>query len=497
MKRLFLGRATALLATLVLSIGTLLAANAAPAQAVGNGWIDPVPLNNPAAGWLASGCGTSRQYEPGLYHIGRGYWAAAGTDVHAIGDGTVHLVTGFGAGFGQAMFVKHKAADGAEFLVLYGHVTAGKAAGETVNAGDHIADITGGDHLHLGLFPSATGLPSSGWGRMRCGPDGVSGTNGFVDPIPFLNAHSRQSASTGPVTRLMGDVNGDGKSDAVVMFRDTGTAMVVLSTGSSFATPSSWAYLHTVGADKYFLADVNGDRMADLVAFWQPTGKWYVSLSSGSGFWPETDWATGHGVGTTKQWVTNVNNDGMADLVTYDAATGDWHVSTSSGSGFWAPVRWIGGHGVGSASQEVADFTGDGKADSGVWFTNGNWYVATSNGSSFSGYTQWSAGQGLNSGRRLVGDVSGDNRADTAYFFASNGHWDIGTSSGSGFWAPTAWAHGHGTGTTEQFLAKVNGDNMADVVTFDRATGDWYVSTSSGTGFWAPARWMSGHGANS
>lgn len=357
-----------------------------------------------------------------------------------------------------------------------------------------------GNYGHVAYVLSVTSDGKVNLGEYNYNLDGTYSTR----TIPKENvdayihfADIAPSPTSGVGTRLLGDVNGDNRDDAVVMFRDTGTAMVALSTGNSFAQPVSWANLHTVRADKYFLADVNGDNMADLIAFWQSNGRWRVSLSSGTGFWPETEWAMGHGVGTTRQWVAKVNNDSMADVITYDAATGDWYVSASSGSGFWPPVPWIRGHGIGSVSQEVADFSGDGKVDAGVWFPSGSWYVAISNGGNFNGYTQWSAGHGLNSDKRVVGDANGDNMADPAYFFSGNGHWDIGTSSGTGFWAPTAWAHGHGANTTEQFLAKVNPDNMADIVTFDRITGDWWVSTSSGSGFWPPSRWVSGHGAGS
>ncbi|WP_322749223.1 MULTISPECIES: VCBS repeat-containing protein [unclassified Frankia] len=311
--------------------------------------------------------------------------------------------------------------------------------------------------------------------------------------------HAPVAQPARPGTRLLADVNGDGRSDAIVMFRDSGVAMVALAQADGrFGAPQSWAFGHTVGADTYFAADVDGDRRADLIAFWASTGRWRVSLSSGSGFWPETDWAYGHGVGTNRQWVADVTGDGRADVVTFDAANGDWWVSASSGSGFWSPQRWISGHGVGTTDQALADFTGDGRADAGVYIAGGgDWYVAASTGNGFSYPPRWSVGHGLSSTSRLVGDVNGDKRADAAYFFAANGHWDVGTSSGSGFWAPTAWANGHGIGTNEQFLADVTGDGKADVVTFDEVNGDWWVSVSSGSGFWPPQRWISGHGAGS
>ncbi len=302
-----------------------------------------------------------------------------------------------------------------------------------------------------------------------------------------------------PGTRLVGFVNNDNRADAVVMFRDTGTAMVAISNGNHFATPTSWASGHTAGADRYFLADVNGDALDDLVAFWSGPGMWRVSLSSGSGFWPEQEWAMGHGKGTSQQWVVNVNNDNWADVVTFDKNTGDWYVSASSKTGFWSPVPWKHGHGVGSTDQQLADFTSDGKADAGVWFANsGLWHVAVAlpNGG-FAAPGPWSNGHGLGSDKRLVGKASPDGLADVAYFFRGNGHLDVGTSSGGGFWAPTAWAHGHGPNTTDQFLADASGDGKADFISFDRGPGDWRVSTSSGTGFWAPGLWLSGHGANS
>lgn len=310
---------------------------------------------------------------------------------------------------------------------------------------------------------------------------------GLADgPQPTVNG--------GVGTRLLGDVNGDGLDDAIVMFKDTGTAMVALSQGSSFSNPSAWSYGHSMNASNYFLADVNGDKKKDLVGFFAQDGRWKVSLSSGTGFWSPVEWAYGQGVGTSNQWLMDANGDAKADIITLDKQNGDWYVSSSSGSGFWPPKRWISGHGVGSDDQAAGDFNGDGRADVAIWLRDGSWYVALSTGSTFGYPGHWSAGQGLNSSQRLVGDANGDGRADTAYFYADTGRWYVSTSSGSGFWTPTEWAYGQGVGTTERFLGTTTKDSLADMVTFDRNTGDWWVSVSSGSGFWPPSRWISGHG---
>ena len=300
-----------------------------------------------------------------------------------------------------------------------------------------------------------------------------------------------------PGTRMLGDVNGDGKSDAVVMFRDSGAAMVALSTGSSFGAPGGWSYGHSVGADRYFLADVNGDGRDDLVAFYGASGRWRVSLSSGGGFWPDTEWAYGHGAGTHNQLVADVTGDHRADLVTYDGVNGDWWVSGSSGSGFWPPSRWISGHGVGSSGQQVADFNGDGRQDAAIYVAgSGNWYVALSTGNNFGYPGQWSTGHGLGSRVQLAGDASGDGMADTVSFWVNDGRWQTGKSSGSGFWPPTNWAIDHGRGTVEQFLADATGDGRADLMLY--LNGVWWVSPSDGNGFQGPSQlWRTGHGAGS
>jgi surface antigen len=306
---------------------------------------------------------------------------------------------------------------------------------------------------------------------------------------------------------LTGDVNGDGKADAVLVNPTSGDVWVALSTGSNFSRPVEWsANPDLANASRYFLADVNGDGKADIAAYFAATGDWVVGLSSGSGFWPPTLWAANEGTassGTTNEFVADVNGDGRADVVTFDEASGNWFVDESSGSGFWGPPSpWIGGDGVGSTTQVVADFNGDGKADAGVYFaSNGNWYVGLSTGTYFGYPGQWSAGHGMNSNLQLAGDVNGDGRADIGYFY-NNGTWEVGTSSGSGFWQPTYWAYNEGNGGTTQFLADVTGDHEDAVVTYWAAVsgqpaGMWTVDTSSGSGFYGPPnQWLTGFGNN-
>ena len=319
--------------------------------------------------------------------------------------------------------------------------------------------------------------------------------------IYFENYSSGSSAYDKP---LLGDVNGDGKADAVLVNPGNGHVWVGLSNGSGFSTPASWSSNPIIaGATRYFLADVNGDGRADIVAYFASTGTWYVGLSSGSGFWPPVSWASNEGSGSSNQFLADVDGDGRADVVTFNASSGNWYVDTSSGSGFWGPPSlWISGNGVGSSTQVVGDFNGDGKADAGVYVAStGDWYVGLSTGTYFGYPGQWSVGHGMNSNQQLVGDVDGDGKADIGYFY-NNGAWEVGTSSGSGFWQPTYWAYGEGNGGTTQFLANVSGGSTDAVVTYWETAGvtpagTWSVDTSSGSGFYGPpSQWTNGFGDN-
>jgi hypothetical protein len=327
--------------------------------------------------------------------------------------------------------------------------------------------------------------------------------SGVVHDSDNLGANAPTSASTGVGTKLMGDVNGDDYSDAVVMFGDTGTAMVALGqSDGTFASPTSWSYMHPQYRE-YFLGDVNGDGKEDLVAFNNSGGFWDVSLSSGTGFWTSTQWASTEGEGSSKRFIQDVDGDGKEDVVFYVAATGKWYVDLSSGSGFWGPpTEWISGHGVGSSSQMMGDFNGDGKADAAIYVqSTGSWYVGLSSGTAFGYPSQWSYGHGNSSNEQLIGDVNGDGKADVVYHYTSNGEWDASISAGSGFYSPSSWSYdpsGYVTPTPDKsFIADVEGDGKADKVIYYNPWGNWYVGFSSGTGFWSYHDGVGGHGANS
>ncbi len=240
----------------------------------------------------------------------------------------------------------------------------------------------------------------------------------------------------GSTNQFLADVNGDGRADAVVFFGSGGLAgnwYVATSTGTSFGPYyGQWMSGHGIGSTSQFLGDVNGDGKADAVVFFVSGslgGNWYVALSTGGSFGPYYgQWMSGHGIGSSKQFLGDVNGDGKADAAVFFGSgglAGNWYTALSTGGSFGPYYgQWMSGHGIGSSNQFIADVNGDGKADAVVFFGSsglaGNWYVALSNGGAFGPYYgQWMSGHGIGSTSQLLGNVDGDcaGKADAVVFF--------------------------------------------------------------------------------
>ncbi len=229
------------------------------------------------------------------------------------------------------------------------------------------------------------------------------------------------------------DVTGDGRDDAVIAFTSGGLAgnwYVAASTGSGFAAPTLWTTGHGVGSTAVGLGDVDGDGKADAVATYLSgglAGNWYVARSSGSGFQSYSLWASGLGIGADIARLGDVTGDGRADAVAvYRAGTlaGNWYVSASTGTRFSNYTRWYEGHGAGAERVLLADVNGDGRKDAVAYFASGEyagrWYVATSISSTFVAASQFRSEL---PGTALAGDITGDGTDDPVTFSPGDGRW--------------------------------------------------------------------------
>ncbi|OGX68648.1 MAG: hypothetical protein A2189_01195 [Paenibacillus sp. RIFOXYA1_FULL_44_5] len=305
---------------------------------------------------------------------------------------------------------------------------------------------------------------------------------------PAINTNWITNFGTGSSNQFIGDVDGDGKDDAVIFNSSNGSWQVALSNGNGFNSPSTWITGHGVGSDQQFLADVNGDGKQDAIVFFASTGDWYVSLSNGSSFLSYNHWASGVGIGASKLLLADVNGDGKADVVTFDRSTGTWTVCLSNGTSFGLPIQWTSGFGNGSDNQFVADVNADGKADA-IYFvaSTGTWYAANSSGSSFGFSYLWTDGHGTGSQSQLVSDGNGLGYASPFVFF--NG--DVNGDGKSGDWYGRLYNKYHnsldnvdfvmnsgfGSGSDRVFQGNVTGDpyHWKASIAFYASTGTWQV----------------------
>jgi hypothetical protein len=321
--------------------------------------------------------------------------------------------------------------------------------------------------------------------------------------------------------RAVADVDGDGKAD-IIGFANSG-AVVAISTGASFLTPSLWigyygASFAAAGWVNFTLypravADVNGDGKADITGF-NGIGP-IVALSNGTNFLTPTYWITGYNF--SQGWsnfdeypriVADVNGDNKADVIGFGAE--GVQVSLSATTSFAASSMWIANFGATQTlnnfniqPKAFGDVNGDGKADL-IEFNYDGTYVSLSDGVDFLSSTLWISDYAyyvggwtnFNAYPRIVADVNGDGKADIIGFgesvifvSLSNGTKFLGSSIWSIYYASSVAA-----GAWNSFdiyprtVADVNGDGKADIIGFkDVGT---YVSLSNGTHFLIPSLWI-------
>jgi hypothetical protein len=181
--------------------------------------------------------------------------------------------------------------------------------------------------------------------------DWISGTLG----VPF-----------GPGEILTGDFNGDGKIDFAWWNFNIMGWDVALSTGQRFGSSPPFAsiWIENFGGPNIMLiGDFNGDGKTDIVAWNSASGAWHVALSTGHSFDPSGGfWISGFG-GPGIMLTGDFNGDGKTDIAGYNADANAWHVALSTGHSFDPSAGfWITNFGAPGAML-TGDFNGDGKTD--------------------------------------------------------------------------------------------------------------------------------------
>lgn len=264
-------------------------------------------------------------------------------------------------------------------------------------------------------------------------------------------------AKTGPYERLSDfgsgasyyffqDVTGDGQDDAVCYF-DTGRWMVAASDGTRFGSPTVFFNDNGLAAEQTALmGDVNGDGKTDAIHFDPNTGNWVIGLSAGKRFVDPELWSTDSGAGSSRQFLADVNGDGYDDAIIYFHAglVGKWYVGLSDGySSFGVFSPWITEFGHTADEHFLGDVDGDGKADAVCFQRNsGSWQVASSDGQHFINRGTWKTDFGRNAEESFVYDVDGDGKVDISYHI--NGEWWVSYAQDEAFSdVDHQWLSGH------------------------------------------------------
>ena len=209
----------------------------------------------------------------------------------------------------------------------------------------------------------------------------------------------------------MGDFNGDGLSDMLVVGADN--AWVYTSYGNGFGGAMQWSTdgkmtPNGYGGYTYPLTrtgDFNGDGLTDVISVNPQDGKAYVWISNGSGFDFHPDWFPNGGF-CSRFDLADLNGDGMTDVIKISGSNQKVYFSTGSGFQYRPEYNQAAGCPTIPAYDHhpaMWDIAGDGRGgfqsinDNKVWLSSG------------SGFPYFLAGPSHDD---KLGDFNGDGFAD-------------------------------------------------------------------------------------
>jgi len=414
---------------------------------------------------LGNGDGT---FQNAVAYDTGGYYASSVAITDVNGDGTLDLVV----------------ANSNSIEVLLGNGDGTFQALKTYASGGSsiaIEDVNRDGKADLLVTTDATGsagvsvLLGNGNGTFQA-PLSYSSGDG-VSPIPSV---------------IVGDVNGDGKRDLVVVnecdsFKgcDTGIVDVLLGNGDgTFQTKVSYSS-GGIYAESAALADVNGDGKLDLVvanvcADSTCAGGPTVGLLLGNGdgtFQAAVTYNSG-GSGASFLVVADVNGDGKLDLLVPGGDGMDLDVLLGNGDGTFQAAQGSGPGGSEPSSVWVADFNSDGKLDAVVANSctssgtcqNGTVDVLRGNGDGTFHATVTYGSGGFGVDYVVAADMNGDGKTDlvvsnecVSSSNCENGSVSVLLGNGDGTFQPAVSMPTPGQTPGVLAVADFNGDGKLDV----------------------------------
>jgi len=225
---------------------------------------------------------------------------------------------------------------------------------------------------------------------------------------------ARNAAFGGRETAVMGDYDGDHKTDPVIYNENSGLWQGLFS-ASGYAYASGF-----FGGSGYrpVPGDYDGSGKTDLALYNTSSSLWYAQKAQGG----RVMWGIQFGNGY-EPVIGDYDGDGIWDLAVYDETSGRWYVRTVAGSLLISGESW-GGPGY---RPVPGDYDGDGLWDFAVYNkTTGGWYIVNIWGELISNGIPW----GVPGYMPVAGDFDGDGISDLAVYNSTSGKWYIRTVAG-------------------------------------------------------------------
>ena len=223
---------------------------------------------------------------------------------------------------------------------------------------------------------------------------------------------------------FLGDIDGDRVADLIVWRASTGT-WYWLTSSSGFAPAAGGArqWGSQSAGDVPMLGDMDGDGRSDLIVWRASTGTWFW-LTSSSGYSYAAQGQKQWGGSADTPMIGDIDGDGRADLIVWRGSSGVWFwLGSSSGYSYATQGQKLWGAASLGDVPMVGDLDGDGRLELVVWRApSGMWYWLTS-------ANNYASAFGLQWGSESVGDIplltdlDGDGKADLTVWRRSSGTW--------------------------------------------------------------------------